>query len=184
MGDSAVPAEISAAAPVNVGRTLSAPFVPVPTTVQPEHPRAAEIAVIEWSAVPDAAKVDRLLPHLVVAKVRRKSPGWVVVVIGVTGGVGVISIGRRRCSIIIGRRRCAIIIGRRLIAITVVGRRWRSVLRRCSVRIRTVITLCIGRDRKCRSRSGHCDCRYCGLGHASHFLPLWPQPFAKLSHSA
>src|SRR6185437_3742676 len=100
------------AAPIDAGRTRTAPFVVTPAAVQPEPIRPAIAAVIDRAAIPKPAVIDRLVPQLVQAVIRRVAPRRSVIVagigirlrIGVRIGIPliVIGIGVTRAGIRIG----------------------------------------------------------------------------------
>src|SRR5579884_2145260 len=92
-----------------MGRTRSAPFITVPAAVQPEHAFAAEVAVVDRSAVPQTADIYGLIPHIIIAVVRRITPWRIVIIIGIASVrvrvaiIGGIAVSRRGWRI--GRRR-------------------------------------------------------------------------------
>lgn len=166
MGYRAAPAHV--VAPVDVGRPCAAPLVTMPTAIQPVFAGATKHPVIDGTVVPQPADVDWLLPHLIIAVVRRVPPGRVVIIICVAGSVRIIRLS----------------VGVRIVSVGIIGSR--PVSRRrgrwCRVRVGAVISagiriadghaepngLRIGGHGQSRRRSGQCNCGHDGLRHASH----------------
>src|SRR5258708_36015256 len=94
------PAPMHVAVPVDPARTGPTPFVAAPAAIQPEPVRAEIIAVIDRAAIPKAAEIDRIVPRLVEAVVRRIAPRRLVIIARIGIGVGAARIPRGIAAII------------------------------------------------------------------------------------